>query len=200
MNIDLLIQIAWDNLIIGNLICFFIMLIGNITPIMFFLNPDIGIFFWIFLAKKVTVWYIPYISIILWSLTWESISYLIWYKYWYKILKGKFFQKKTIKTTLKKIESNWIKTLILGKIFPWIVWFIPILSGITKLSPKKFFITNFIMIIYGISIMFIIWFLWINLIEKYIWKQIWIILLILLINYIIFHTIYIIKKNSKSNS
>jgi len=195
MNLEVLQVFALNHIILWNIITFAMIVITNIFPIMFFVIPDIAIFLWIFIAKKITVWYIPYILLIIWAFLWEFISYYMWYKYWYKILEHKFLKKDIIQKWINKLKEHPIKTLILWKLTPWVTRFIAILSGSLKTEPIKFSIINLIMIVYSISWMFLVRLIWISFLEKYLWEYIWYILFIGLIIYIFYH-IYKIKKNN----
>lgn len=180
--------------ILWNIVIFILMTISNIFPIMFFILPDIAIFLWIFIAKKMTVWYIPYILLIVWAFIWEFISYLIWYKYWYKILEHKYLQKDIVQKWINKLEQNPIRILIIWKITPWVSRFIAVLSGCLKTNPIKYAIVNFIMVIYGISSIFLVWLVWINFLWQYIKEQyIWYSILWILVLYGIFY-IYKMKR------
>ncbi len=182
-----------DNAILWDIIVFSIMLITNIFPVMIFILPDIAIFLWIFIANKVSVWYVPYILLIIWAFLWELISYFMWYKYWKKILQHKLLKKDIVDTWVRKLKQHRIKTLIIWKLIPWVMWFMPVLSWTIKINPILFSIINFIMIIYSISLMFFIWTTWLELLENYVWEYIWYLLFTILLIYIVYH-IYSIKK------
>lgn len=181
--------------ILGNIVVFILIIISNIFPLMFFILPDIAVFLWIFIAKKITVWYIPYILLIVWAFIWEFISYLIWYKYWYKILEHKYLQKDLLQNWIQKLKKNPIKILILWKITPWITRFIAVLSWCLKTDIKKYAIINLIMLIYSISFMFVVWLVWINFLWKYIKEDyIWYSIFWILILYAIYHIYQMIKR------
>ena len=169
------------------------MLVTNIFPIMFFVLPEIFIFLWIFLAKFLP-WYIPYLSIVLWAIIWEWINFYLWYKYWEKILEKKFFQKDLVKTYIEKLKNNPVKTLVIWKLIPGVIWIIPILSWVIKMNPWKFMITNSVMVAFSIFNMFLIWYFWISIFEKYFWPKVYIVIWILLVILLIYHAIKIIKK------
>ncbi len=185
---------ATNHIILWQLVIFFWILITNIVPLMFFIYPDVFIFISVFLIKnRILPWYIPWWLLIIWAFIWEYISFYIWKKYWIHILDHKFFQKGLSKKWIGKLKENWIKTLIIWKMLPWIWWFIPVLSGITKLDTKKFLILDFIMILYGISLVFFSWLLWLNVAEEWFGKKVWFIIWWILIIYIIGHLIYEFK-------
>jgi len=169
------------------------MLVTNIFPVMFFVLPEIFIFLWIFLSKFLP-WHIPYLSIVLWAIIWEWINFYLWYKYWEKILEKKFFQKDLVKTYIKKLKNNPIKTLVIWKLIPGVIWIIPILSWVIKMNPWKFMITNSVMVAFSIFNMFLIWYFWISIFEKYFWPKVYIVIWILLVILLIYHAIKIIKK------
>jgi len=195
MNFETLQIFLFNHEILGNISVFIIILITNIFPLMFFILPEFAIFLWIFISKKITIWYISYTLLILWALIWEFISYYIGYKYGYKILENKFLQNNFIKNWLYKLKKHPIKMIIIWKTTPWITWVIPILSWMLKINFIKFTIFNFIMVIISISSIFFIWLLWISFLEQFSWEYIWYISFTILIIYIIYH-IYKIKKNN----
>jgi len=200
MDINTIQTFAMNHLILWQLVVFFWILLTNIVPVMFFLYPDIFIFISIFLVKKwILMWYIPWWLLIVWAFIWEYISFYIWKKYWVHILEHKYFQKDISKKWIKKLEQNWVKTLIIWKVLPWIWWFIPVLSGITKMDTKKFLFWDFVMITYAVSAVFFSWLLWLHFAEQWFGKKVWFIIWWLLIVYIIWHLIYEfkIKKNKK---
>jgi len=175
------------------IIIFFWMIITNIFPIMFFILPEIFIFWGIFLAKHIN-WYIPYLAIVLWAIIWEQINFYLGYKYWKKILKTKFFQHNLVEKYMNKLKNNQVKTIIIWKLIPGVIWIIPILSGILKINPIKFFIINSIMITLAILNMFLIWYFGIYVWEKFLWKNIYIITWIFILFLFFFHLFKIIKK------
>ena len=195
MSLEVLQNLALNHIILGNLITFVLMIVTNIFPIMIFIYPDIAIFLWVFIAKEITIWYIPYIILIIWAFIWEFISYLIWYRYWHKILEHRFLKKNIAKKWIEKLKQKPIKTLIIWKLLPWIVWIIPILSGALKTNPVKFTIVDLIMIIYSISLMFLVRLIWISFLERYLWKHIRYIVFIGIILYVFYHIYKIIKNN-----
>lgn len=203
MNFNLLIeslqQLAVNHVVLWHIVMFFLMFISNIVPITFFLYPDIILLFWVFLAKKVVVWYwyIPFILLIVSAYLGEIISFHIWRKYWKKLLDYKFFRKDVSKKRIEKFQRNSVKTLIIWKIMPWVVWFVPVFSWITRMDFKKFLIVNLIMVTYSISMTFLIMLFGINLLESHIWKNVWIFVWIFLITYMIAHIIYKMKIKKK---
>jgi len=182
-----------NHIKLGLIIIFLWMITTNIFPIMFFILPEIFIFLWIFLAKHIA-WYIPYIFIILWAIIWEQINFYLWYKNWEKILNTKFFQKDISQKYIKKLKKHQIKTIIIWKLIPWIIWIIPILSGVIKMNPWKFFILNSIMITIAITNMFLIWYFGISIWEKYLWPNIYVVIWVILIFILLVHLVKIIKK------
>lgn len=197
--VEFLQNLATNHVILWHLVMSLIMFASNIVPVMFFIYPDIALLFGVFLAKKVVVWYwyIPYILLILWAYLWEIISFYIWKKYWNKILDYKFFKKDVSKKRIERFHRNSIKTLIIWKLVPWVVWFIPVFSWITKMDSKKFLIINLIMVTYSISMTFLFMLLGVNLLEKHIWERVRIAIWVLLAIYIIWHLIYEFKIKKK---
>ncbi len=185
---------ATNHIILWQLVIFFWILITNIVPLMFFIYPEIFIFISIFLVKNwILPWYSSWWLLIIWAFIWEYISFYIWKKYWIHILDHKFFQKGLSKKWIGKLKENWIKTLIIWKMLPWIWWFIPVLSGITKLDTKKFIFWDFIMITCAISTVFFSWLVWLHFAEEWFGKKVWFIIWWILIIYIIGHLIYEFK-------
>jgi len=185
--------LAQNNIIVWLIITFIGMIIANIFPIMFFLYPDIFIFLWIFLATKFVPVRVPYILLIIWAFIGETISYFIGYKYWDKILTHKFIQnnEKIIKF-VEKLKNNQVKTLVIGKLIPWIVRVIPVISWAIKMDLKKFLIINFFMIVYGITYLFIVWLVWFKLALHFLGEKAWYLLIVIVIWYLIFE--YIRRK------
>jgi len=180
--------------IIWLLIILFWMLITNIFPIMFFILPDIFIFLGIFLVKSGNNIFLPYISLVIWASIWEFINFYLWYNYSETILKNKLMQKNISQKLIKNFQKNPIKTLVLWKLIPWIIWIIPIISWIIKMKPLKFFIINTIMVCIAIWIAFIVWILWINIWETLLWKKVWMIIGILVFILFIYHIWKILIK------
>ena len=194
MDIHTIQTFAANHLILWQLIIFFWILITNIVPVMFFFYPDIFVFISVFLIKNwIVSWYIPWWLLIVGAFIWESISFFIWKKYWIHILDHKFFKKDLAQKWLEKLRKNWVKTLIIWKLLPWVWWFIPVLSWITKIDTKKFLIWDFIMITYAVSAVFFSWLVWLYFAEQWFWKKVWFILWWILIIYIIWHLIYEFK-------
>ncbi len=194
MDIHTIQTFAANHLILWQLIIFFWILITNIVPVMFFFYPDIFVFISVFLIQNwILPWYIPWGLLIVWAFIWEYISFYIWKKYWIHILEHKFFQKDLSKKWIEKLRKNWVKTLIIWKLLPWVWWFIPVLSWITKIDTKKFLIWDFIMITYAVSAVFFSWLVWLHFAEQWFWKKVWFILWWILIIYIIWHLIYEFK-------
>ena len=183
-NLQLLAQ---HNITLWIFITFFWMIIANIFPIMFFIYPDIFIFLWIFLATKFLPVWIPYILLILWAFIWETISYFIWYKYGDKILTHKFIKNnKKIIELVEKIKKNQVKTLIIWKLIPGVVRLIPVVSWAIKMDLKKFLIVNFLMIVYGITYLFVVWLVWFKIAFKFLWEKAWYLLIVIVVWYLIF--------------
>lgn len=198
MDIHFLQQIVQNNIVLWEFIIFFWILITNIVPIMFFVYPDVFIFISVFIVKQnLLVWYVPFIILIFWAWIGEIISYYIWRKYWVKILNYKFFQKDISKKWIEKLKKNSVKTLIIWKVLPAIGWFIPVLSWITKMDPKKFVILDLIMIVVAISGVYFTWLIWAHFLQKWFWTKIWFILWTIFIVYIIGHLIYEFKFKKK---
>ena len=172
------------------------MIIANIFPVMFFLYPDIFIFLWIFLATKFLPWWIPYLLLIIWAFIGETISYFIWYKYWEKILNHKFIKnnQKIIKL-VEKIKKNQIKTLIVGKLIPWVVRIMPVVSWAIKMDLKKFLIINFLMIVYGITYLFVVWLVGFKIALHFLGEKAWYLLIVLVVWYLVFE--YVRRRKEK---
>jgi len=198
MDIHFLQQIAQNNIILWEFIIFFWILITNIVPIMFFLYPDVFIFIAVFIVKQnLLVWYVPFIILIFWAWIGEIISYYIWRKYWVKILDYKIFQKDISKKWVEKLKKNSVKTFIIWKVLPAVGWFIPVLSWIIKMDPRKFVILDLIMITIAISGVYFTWIIWAHFLQKWFWIKIWFILWAIFIIYIIGHLIYEFKIKKK---
>jgi len=176
---------ASSHIELGLLITFVWMIIANIVPITFVLYPDIFVFLGIFLATKFLSWWIPWLILIFAALIGEIISYFIWYKYWVKVLEKDFFQKENVKPWIEKLRNNQIKTLIIGKMLPGVVRFIPILAGAIKMDFKKFLIYDFLMIVYGISYLFLVWIVGLKVALHFFWEKVWYIFPILVIGYLV---------------
>ena len=165
-------------------ITFVWMIISNIVPITFVLYPDIFVFLGIFLAIKFFPWWIPWLALIFWALIWEIISYFIWYKYGIKLLEKNFFQKKNIKILIRKLKSNQVKMLIIWKLIPAIVRFIPVLAGAIKMDFKKFLFYDFLMIIFGISYLFLVWIMGLKVALHFFGEKVWYVFPVLVMWYL----------------
>jgi len=164
---DLFLNIPDNFLIIFIIIIF---LIINIIPVMIFVTPELFIM-WI--VYMVVIWKISIftaiIAMVLWSIIWEIISYILWYK-WKKILfKINFITKNKQKIQIfeKKLRENPIRYLIIWKLLPFTTWFVPIVAWYLKIDFKKFFIINSIMVFWWIFSIFFIMYTGNNLLDIY---------------------------------
>lgn len=169
-------KVFLENIVINNLTVWYVILIlwmaiSNIVPITFFLLPDIFVFLWIFIAVKLAPWRIPWSLLVIGALIGESISYLIWYKYWSRLLKLKMFKSSVGKKFFEKIKKNQIKFFIIWKLTPWLMRIVPFTAGVIKMDFKKFLLCNFIMIVYWISYLFIVWIAWFKVALHFLWKN-----------------------------
>jgi len=133
----------------------------NIFPIMIFASPELFIMWVIYLVVswKITL-NIAFLTMVLWSIIWENISYLLWYK-WKDALKETKILKKN-KDKILAFEENLIKNpikyLFIWKLLPFTTWIIPIFAWYLKIDFKKFLIINSIMVFWWIfSISFVIY-------------------------------------------
>lgn len=157
-----------------------------------------------------TQWYLDLklvlITSFIWCLIWDTIWYIIAYFYWEKILKKIWFKKilnsKKYNIFEKFFIRNSVKSILTTRfILTWLSPVVNILSWLSRIWHKKFFIYNFIWEIIHILLFVYFWYLlgynWEKIIKYF--QYIIIMLIILVILYISYKIINIkhIKKFNK---
>jgi len=167
----------------------------NIFPIMIFASPELFIMRVVYLAisSKINI-FLALISMILWSIIWENISYLLWYK-WKDILKETKILKKNKDKILafeENLKKNPIKYLFIWKLLPFTTWIVPIFAWYLKIDFRKFFIINSIMVFWWVFSIFFIMYTGNNLLNIYLktYKKELIIALVSIFIFMIFYKIF----------
>lgn len=187
-------QLIIQNPYLLFLFAFLWMLFSNIFPIMFFLFPEIIITSSIYLANetKISI-YLVFVFCFIWAIIWETISFFIWKKikidYIYR-----FFKKENVDKLKEVFLKHHKKSIIIGKMMPWITWLVPVFFWLIHYNFKKFFLINSLMIFYSLASFFITIVLWFSIFDLY-FKEYKIYLFWVLILFFLFFPIY--KKFKK---
>lgn len=101
---------------------------------------------WWYLSVEYLNIFIIYFSLVFWAVLWDNLSYLIWKKYWKKILlfkNIKFINENQLKKWANLLKKHWVKIIFFSRFIWPFYWLIPTIAGIFWFDYKKFFFFNF---------------------------------------------------------
>lgn len=156
-----------NHYILWIFLIWFFMYFSNIFPLMFFLLPDVTLLIAMYVAIKTHLIFLSYISLLIWWFLGEITSYIIWYKFWHKILEHNFIKKRISDKELINIKKRWIWGFVIWRMTPWIGRFMPLFAGIMKIKPLTFISINWIIYVSWISILFFSGVYWYNFLQEH---------------------------------